>query len=162
MYDEWCVCDFTFPTPFLSFLSLLSMNCKTCLCYSGISVDHSADSSPCPLLPILRCRRCHTRGHTAAHCGEQWNHLERPMTLEELIPADIRMQWDITTSTDLSFTEPRGERDCKFEIHVSRQDKVMRDFMKKNNIQSTNAAEANLQRIRDWAMRSGLRLVITP
>lgn len=136
------------------------MVCQTCLSFTGISEEHSHDS--CPVIPILRCRRCNTRGHTAAHCGESWNHWERPLTLEELIPADIRHQWNITTATSLTFASPRCVNDTerKWEVEVSRQDKLMRAFMKENEIPTTHDAESNLQRIRDWALRGGFRLRI--
>jgi hypothetical protein len=136
--------------------------CETCLSFTGISAEHPRES--CPILPILRCRRCHCRGHTAAQCGESWNHCERPTTLEELIPHDIRYQWDITTATEILFTVPRGaegtEREWKMEIEVSRLDKPMREFMKKNDIPTTHDTESNLQRIREWSVRKGLRLRI--
>ncbi len=136
------------------------MVCSVCLSFTGISAAHSRDS--CPVLPTLRCRRCHCRGHTAADCGESWAHWERPTTLEELIPADVRFQWDITTATPLHFTATRGsegtERERKIEVEVSRQDKQMRVFMRENDIATTHDAESNLQRIREWATRRGVRL----
>ena len=136
------------------------MVCQVCLSYTGISAEHLRDS--CPVIPTLRCRRCHCRGHTAADCGESWAHWERPTTLEELIPADVRLRWDITTTTELVFKAPRGaegtDREHKIEIEVSRQDKQMRAFMRENDIPTTHDAESNLQRIRDWATRKGLRL----
>ncbi len=146
--------------PLVSFLSF--MVCPTCLSFTGISAEHSQDS--CPVIPILRCRRCHCRGHTAAQCGESWNHWERPTTLEELIPADIKQQWNITTATQLTFALPRGaegtESERKIEIEVSRQDKPMRVFMRENDIPTTHDTESNLQRIREWSMRNGFRLRI--
>ena len=136
------------------------MVCATCLSFTGISAEHSRDS--CPVLPTLRCRRCHCRGHTAAECGESWAHWERPTTLEELIPADIRQQWNITSRTELQFDVPRGaegtECERKVELEIPRQDKPMREFMKKNDIPTTHDTESNLQRIREWTLRNGFRI----
>jgi len=81
--------------------------------------------------------------------------------LEELIPHDIRYQWDITTATDLVFeTSEKSDREWKIEVEVSKQDKPMREFMRKNEIPTTHDAESNLQRIREWCMRKGMRLRI--
>ncbi len=136
--------------------------CDTCLSFTGILVAHSRDA--CPVLPTLKCRRCHCRGHVAADCGESWAHWERPTTLEELIAPDILEQWDITTSTELLFATPRGtegtEREWKREAEVSKQDKPMREFMRKNEIPTTHDMESNLQRIREWCTRKGMRLRI--
>ncbi len=157
------LCGPLFPTnssPFPLSLFLFHMVCQTCLSFTGISAEHSRDC--CPVIPTLRCRRCHSRGHTAADCGESWNHWERPLTLEELIPADVRRQWNITSHTEIGFTQPRGaegtETERKVEIEVSRQDKAMRAFMRENDIATTHDSESNLQRVRDWAMRKGFRL----
>jgi hypothetical protein len=150
----------SFPFLYFPFLSFPFMTCETCLSFTGISAEHSRDS--CPILPTLRCRKCHCRGHVAAQCGESWNHWERPTTLEELIPHDIRYQWDITSTTKILFEKPRGaegtDREWKMEIEVPKQDKLMRDFMRKNDIPTTSALECNLQRIRDWCVLKGLRL----
>jgi hypothetical protein len=138
------------------------MVCTVCLSFTGISTEHSCDL--CPVIPILRCRRCHCRGHTAKDCGESWAHWERPISLEELIPADVRQQWNITTTTQLTFPSVRGaegtECERKIEIEVSRQDKPMRAFMRDNDIPTTHDTESNLCRIREWSMRNGFRLRI--
>ncbi len=82
--------------------------------------------------------------------------------MEELIPADLRVRYSITSRTDLTFELPRGsegtEKERKIEIEVSRQDKPMRAFMKDHDIPTTHDMESNLQRIRDWSMREGFRL----
>ena len=134
--------------------------CSTCFSFSGIRATH--DRLQCPVIPLLRCRRCHTKGHTAAECGESWSHWERPTTMEELIPADLRVRYNIVSRTDLTFDLPRGaegsEKERKIEIEVSRQDKPMRAFMKDHDIPTTHDTESNLQRNRDWSMREGFRL----
>ncbi len=116
------------------------------------------------MIPLLRCRRCHVRGHTAAECGDSWTHWERPIVMEELIPADLRVRYSIATRTDMSFDLPRGtegtDKERKIEVEVSRQDKPMRAFMKDHAIPTTHDMESNIQRIRDWSMRSGFRLRI--
>jgi hypothetical protein len=137
------------------------MSCHSCYFYTGIKADHSRET--CPVIPTLHCRRCHCYGHTANECGESWAHWERPTSLEELIPVDVRERWNITTSTDLVFDAPRGTEgtECEhpIEIKIVEQDKAVRDFMMKNNIDTTRKTEQNLQRIREWAAQRGFRLV---
>ncbi len=66
--------------------------------------------------------------------------------------------------TEMHFEKPRGapgtDQERKIELEVPRQDKPMREFMKKNDIPTTHDAESNLQRIREWSMQNGFRLRI--
>ena len=127
---------------------------------TGLGFQHEA--AACPVRATFRCRRCHVRGHLAADCGESWAHWERPTSLEELIPADVRSRWNIMSSTETVFESPRGTDDSerKIEIAVSSNDKKMRDFMKENDIATTHKTEDNLQRIREWCIARGVRLRI--
>lgn len=137
-----------------------SASCPTCFSLTGLNSKH--ESSLCPLRASLQCRRCHSRGHTSHACDLPWAHWERPTSLEELIPWDVREQWGIQTQTDLLYSEPRGahgtDRELPFEVEVSKLDKPMRAFMKDKGIQTTHDTESNLQRIRDWALQHGVRL----
>ena len=134
------------------------------MCYklTGIRAPHTRNT--CPVAPTLLCRRCHCKGHTTAECGASWANWERPTSLEELIPADVRERWNIQTSTELMFETERGapgtDRERKIEVEVSSNDKQLRQFMKENAIDTTSAREENLKRIRDWATQHGFRLRI--
>ncbi len=116
------------------------------------------------MVSSLYCRRCHTNGHTATHCGEQWAHWERPTTLEELIPADIRYKWQINSSTNLTFAKKRGAEGTDIElaqeIAIPDDDKKIRAFMIERNIKTTHQKDGNLQRIREWAIQRGCRFRI--
>ena len=63
----------------------------------------------CPVLPSILCQQCHTYGHFANQCGEPWPHWTRPISLEDLIPAYLRDQFNITTSTPFVPKERRRE-----------------------------------------------------
>lgn len=92
------------------------MNCCTnCKQLTGRAVIHEEDQS-CPLAKSLMCRRCHARGHMTSQCPEQWDHWERPTTLEELIPADIRLRYGIQSHTRLEFMQPRGSPGTENEL----------------------------------------------
>ena len=135
--------------------------CKVCLAYTGIERSHG-QGGLCPIAPVLKCRRCHVHGHTAAQCDRPWSHWERPTSLEELIPPDIRARYKINTSTPLNFKEERGEGDTTNEfrilIEVPRADKAMREFMCNNDIKTTHQTKENLSRIREWALQRGMRI----
>jgi hypothetical protein len=64
----------------------------------------------------------------------------------------------------MQFEVPRGtegtECERKVELEIPRQDKPMREFMKKNEIPTTHDTESNLQRIREWTLRNGFRIRI--
>lgn len=134
------------------------MVCDTCYSFTGVKADHTVEI--CPLNASFLCRRCHCRGHLASQCGESWAHWERPTSLEELIPADVRERWGIQTSTQMVFETERGtsDREFRMEIRVPNNDKKMRAFMSENQIKTTHKKEDNLQSVRDWALQRGLRV----
>jgi hypothetical protein len=72
------------------------MVCNLCLTYLGKTVTH--DGGGCEFGASTLCRRCHTRGHLTRDCSTAAPY-EIPTTLEELIPADIRLKYGITTHT---------------------------------------------------------------
>lgn len=143
-------------------------SCKVCLAYTGTERSHDVGAQGqvglCPIAPMLKCRRCLVHGHTAAQCDRLWPHWERPTSLEELIPPDIRARYKINTSTPLNFKEERGEGDTTNEfrilIEVPRADKAMREFMSNNDIKTTHQTKENLSRIREWALQRGMRIRI--
>ncbi len=88
--------------------------CAICQKFKGKPVIHNDDG--CPLSSSILCRRCHHRGHLTAQCSENWPQWERPTSLEELIPADVRKRYGIITHTPLSFPNPRGEPGSENEL----------------------------------------------
>lgn len=82
--------------------------CKVCFQYRGENVFHSEKG--CPTAKNTKCRRCHNRGHFASDCKESYAHWERPTCIEELIPADLRIRFEIRMGTcpEMVFSKPRG------------------------------------------------------
>lgn len=140
----------------------MSTLCEICYSYTGVQNYHSKEC--CPLIPSLQCRRCHCQGHTSDQCGESWGNWERPTSLEELIPPDVRARWRITTHTSLNFPQPRGtektDSELRYEVVVTNDDKKIRAFMAENNIKTRASKEENLKIIRDWAIQRTYRLRI--
>ena len=133
--------------------------CKVCLAYTGLSRVHVG---LCPIAPVLKCRRCNVHGHTAAQCDRAWPHWERPTSLEELIPPDVRARFNINSCTPIAYAEDRGDgntaKEFRIEIKVPRNDKAMREFMAHNDIRTTHQTKENLTRIREWALQRGIRI----
>jgi hypothetical protein len=77
-----------------------------CLEYTGVSTVH--DSSPCAVALSVLCQQCHVYGHLTSSCPDDWSNWVRPTSLEDLIPAYLRDQYNITTSTPFIPNEPRS------------------------------------------------------
>jgi hypothetical protein len=140
--------------------------CPTCLTFLGCSKEHS---DACPIQASLFCRRCHLKGHTATQCVEPHAFWERPTSLEELIPQDVRARWRITSHTSLSFTEPRGasktESELPYEYVIHNEKKSLTKFMETEKIspvrREDGKKEDKIKTIRDWAMQKGYRIRLT-
>ncbi len=151
-----------------------SMSCASCLSLTGAIIFHD---DTCPVLPSLYCRRCSAYGHLAADCCQPWGY-ERPTSLEELIPHDIRQRWGVQTSTPFMNPFTRDQvRDAELSgesiawelrvLNVPRDDGEMRKFMADNSIRRTHANASqkgkisqaeNIARIREWAIERGFRV----
>lgn len=59
----------------------------------------------CPVKESLWCTQCSCYGHVATECDEA-QHVWRPHYLEDLIPADVRARWGITTETPIVWVKP--------------------------------------------------------
>lgn len=150
-------------------------SCSSCLSLTGQIVFHS---DGCPVRSSLLCRRCHVYGHLATECEQLWPHWERPTSLEELIPSDIRQRWGVSSSTPLFFPHSRSEtRSAELSgervayelpiLNVPREDSEMRKFMADNSIRRPQAMASqkgkisqaeNIARIREWAIERGFRV----
>ena len=110
----------------------------------------------------MYCRRCQSYGHLVSQCETQWEHWERPSSLEELIPYHMRVRYGIQTITSIDYASARGSeesfRELSHEIRVPGNDKKMRKFMDKRGIKTVHKGAVNLQTIKDWAKERGLRV----
>lgn len=92
------------------------MSCKRCFagrdessicCFCeqlGKRIIHGCDG--CPFLASMQaCRRCFQVGHLTKCCIVGRPEYERPKTLEELIPHNLRMMYKIHTHTQITWTE---------------------------------------------------------
>ena len=148
------------------------MSCNNCLTTYGEVVQH--DSAGCPLALSILCRRCHHRGHFTSQCDEQWPQWERPTSLEELIPADVRNRYNIHTHTAIDFPLPRGP-DSVHELEpintieipdpfASAADNMeLKEFMAKNKIKAEKITKesrvACLEAVYAWGIAHGKRIV---
>lgn len=108
---------------FCDFVGLGTMSaCVTCLECTGLSEFH--DERGCPVLPSILCQQCHAYGHFTNQCPEDWSHWTRPTSLEELIPAFLRDQYSITTSTPFVPKERRGKGTVDEQLARRAREKV--------------------------------------
>ncbi len=111
------------------------------------------------------CSQCGCYGHRSIDCSTDITWI-RPSTLEELIPEDVRIRWNITTSTrivwpnKLSLEDSEREISDVHSIHIAYDDRKIRDFMKANKIHTTHKKQCNLQELREWAVRQGKKIVL--
>jgi len=141
--------------------------CGICLRVKGKPVFHT---SGCLYSSSILCRRCHHRGHFTADCTESWPHWERPTSLEELIPADVKQRYNITTCTEIQYAAPRGDDGTEQELHsmneilVPKNYPELLDFLAKNNIKAegvTKPPRANcIKAVKAWGVERGFRVVL--
>jgi hypothetical protein len=106
--------------------------------------------------------------------------VDRPATLEELIPEELRERWGIDTRTEIAWSagaaaplivkETEIANTNSIEIHYSAKggretglDAQLRKYMKANGIvnatgHTEHATAANLQRLREWAVGQGKKV----
>jgi hypothetical protein len=70
------------------------------------------------------CQQCHVYGHFTNECPEEWSHWLRPTSLEDLIPAFLRDQYNITTSTPFFPKERRGQGTTEDQLARRAREKV--------------------------------------
>ncbi len=145
------------------------MTCAICVKYTGTIIRHGDEG--CSLSASLLCRRCHHRGHLASQCTHGCAQWERPLTLEELIPSDIRLRYNITSSTRLEFPTNRCTPEAEHELAsintvvIPDDYTQLSEFVKRNKIpveKNTKAAgNALIAAIKEWGIKRGLRIVVT-
>jgi hypothetical protein len=151
-------------------------SCATCKKYTGRIVCH--DENGCPLKVSLLCRRCHHRGHLASQCTHGISNWERPTTLEELIPSDVRLRYGINTHTRVEFAAERGAPGTESEHPLIRTEIIPDDYTQKNdfvkrhkipvektsneNGKSYKPTEIACEKaICEWAVRNGIRIIFS-
>lgn len=145
------------------------MSCEICKKVKGKPISHA--DGVCPTAPSLLCRRCHHRGHLTSMCKGDLPHWERPTTLEELIPADIRQRLNIRTHTHLEFTAPRGsvntydELGAINEIIIPDNYSALKEFMDTHKIKvlekvTKEKMENRIKAVIEWAAARGLRITM--
>jgi len=144
-------------------------SCKTCLEWLGRSETHV---DKCPVRASIWCSQCGSYGHRPTDCGANitWT---RPATLEELIPADVRARWNITTKTRIEWPDVDVNREIadinsiEIRYRVQGEQKVqrselldarLREFMKQHRIATTHSTENCLKTLEQWARDQGKKV----
>lgn len=144
-------------------------DCKLCLKYIGLAVIHG--ETGCEFASSVLCRRCHHRGHLSSMCTEAWPQWERPTTLEELIPVDLKLRFGIATHTPLAFSYERGIEGSETElsdineIEIPENYIALKEFIDKYNIdgvakKTKESRAACIEAIKKWAVRRGYRIIM--
>lgn len=144
----------------------MSVNCHLCLKYTGKSIVHTEG---CALSKSVICRRCHHRGHLSVDCTAAHPAWERPVTLEELIPIDIRLRYKIATKTVINYNTERDFSELPdittIEAPPINDYEGLGAFIKSYGIQvekvTKDSAKARTKAIKKWAVMMGYRVVHT-
>ncbi len=94
----------------------------------------------------------------------QW---ERPTSLEELIPADIRLRYGINTHTPVKFQAPRSVDELpdinKLVIPETSNYKELGEFLESHNIKvdkvTKDSREDRINAAKAWGVAHGYRVV---
>jgi hypothetical protein len=105
-------------------------------------------------------------------CPEDWSHWERPTCMEELIPLHVKLQYNITSRTPLTFEIPRllvQQMENSKETHpinhvsIPKEYKEIIAMTKRYGIKvpgGTKPAEATaVAAIKEWAAKTG-RIIV--
>ena len=142
------------------------MHCTICYTTLGIERSH-AESELCPTRASFWCPHCSCYGHQASACDARIpSGIQRPVTLEELIPIELRERWNITSHTViahvpvLSLTLEDKEREIAASntIEVIHKDAAIRMYMRSMQIPTAHKMLDNIQRLREWAVGRGMKL----
>jgi hypothetical protein len=138
--------------------------CRLCLKYKGKSIVHDAEG--CSLGASTLCRRCHHRGHLAVDCTAQYPQWERPVTLEELIPIDIRLRLGINTHTSIAYTNPErqfSELPDITTIVVPDTFKELSEFVESRGIKVEKVTKPSrkvlMKAVKKWGVANGYRII---
>jgi hypothetical protein len=147
----------------------VSSVCATCKAWLGLSrvhTDKELSDGVCPVRASTWCSQCGCYGHRSSECSEEmmW---DRPRTLEELIPVDVRERYDIDTETMIQWTKPTmydAEREIaeintiEIRFREGQKDSKIREYMKQNKIVTVHKMDGNIQKLRAWAVSHGKKV----
>jgi hypothetical protein len=142
---------------------MTSTSCNLCLKYKGKRVCHGIEG--CTLGASTLCRRCFQRGHLSVDCTAPHPQWERPKTLEELIPIDIRLRYKINTHTLIQYGGDRelSELPDINTIIVPDSFKELSEFVEQHGIRVEKVTKpgrkALLKAVKAWGVSHGYRIV---
>jgi hypothetical protein len=162
VYTDPCVFSLS-----LAFLTFFPMSCAICKKFKGKEIFHD---DGCPLGKSVLCRRCHHRGHFTSDCTEDWPQWERPTSLEELIPSDVRKRYGIITHTPISFPVPRGAPGTDVELSAINEVVIPDDYSQLKEFIDTHKIKVEkitkesrfncMKAIAAWGVSHGYRVVM--
>lgn len=142
----------------------MNSSCRLCLKYKGKTIIH--DTEGCPLGASTLCRRCHHRGHLSLDCTAPHPQWERPTTLEELIPLDIRLRYKIATHTPIQYESPEREHRELSDINtivVPDGFKELSKFVESHGIAVKKVTKPSskilLKAVKKWGVSHGYRII---
>lgn len=140
------------------------MSCITCKATLGMMRTH--DDGVCPVRASLWCSQCGCHGHRPAEC-EEIVHVTRPRTLEELIPADLRERYEISTDTPIVWHWPTLEQaeaeiadtnTIEVRYRDGKRDAKIREVMRHYKVPTVHKMDGNIQKLRSWAVSQGKKV----
>lgn len=138
--------------------------CETCFKWLGLRLRH--EDGVCIVRAEAYCTTCSCKGHIASECNSLVTHVERPRTLEELIPLEVRMRWNIMTSTPIVWrTTEDVSNTILLRYHLKEGpgklglDKTIRKYLRKQGITTGKSMNDNSLKLQDWATRNGQKIV---
>jgi hypothetical protein len=145
--------------------------CSTCYSLLRVVCAHP-ENTKCPVRASFWCTQCACYGHSADECDDNDNDEDkgksgyRPATLEELIPEEVRLRWNIKTETRIQFMPARSltlddkEREISPNntIELPYKDANIRSYMKVNKIPTGHSMKSNILLLREWAVNNGMKI----
>lgn len=158
----------------------MMVECSTCRAWLKVSRLHA--DSHCPLRTSAWCSRCSCYGHLPSECDTtQICMVDRPQTLEELVPEEVRLRWNIKTVTPIAWSPPLDTSLVTRETEIAASnslyiiysskggwkngmDSQIRKFMKANGLANSSghtkhAMNDNIKKLREWAVSQGKKIV---
>ena len=144
--------------------------CTICLKFQKKNI-HGDDG--CPIRASFWCSQCSCSGHLASDCDVA-KHVWRPRTLEELISADKRARWNITTETAIIWPKTQTLDDAEREIaetniieiryREGKEDNRVREMIRSLSchccpkLLTVHKKDDNIHLLRSWAVKHGKKV----
>jgi len=125
----------------------------------------------CEAAMSVYCRRCGQQGHMTSTCGKKNALWERPTTYEELIPAHVRLQWNIQTHTRIEYPEDHATSEINDlntiaipDPHIKGGYEELKTFADRHKIKVEKVTKPSIESLLDavmtWGAQRGQRVVI--